>query len=183
MIGLQKPKGFCAVVCAQYRLEGGGGYLVGTPLGHAPFHEEAIGDSSVNPHHEHPFVTFYPAAIIVIRNIQALMKSTFYAPSSTIALEPLGGIQPFWRCTGDQSHFLIFAPLGLAQKSGGLAGKRKTDVLGTYLGGANGTAFPSSFILLQSPCLLSRGFGRGENPLQERLLSFAHGPTGWVDFF
>ena len=171
------------MICAQDGLESGGGYLVWAPLRGTPVHEEAVGYSSIYSEYEHSLITSYSAAIIVIGNVQSLVETAFYSPSLTIALQPFLSIQTFWGCAGDEGYLLVFAPLSLTQKPGGLAGKRETNIFGTYPAGANGAAFLSPFIFLRGAGLCWRRLGRGGNPLQERLLSFAHFPRGLVDFF
>jgi hypothetical protein len=148
-----------------------------------PFHKEAVGNPAKHPQDEDAFVALHAAAIVVVGNIQPLVKATLNAPALAVEFQPTGRIEPLrWRA-GDQSHFLIFAALGLTQQPGPLGGKRKPHVLRSNGRRANDAIFSTPLVVLLSASLSARGLIRGGNPLGERILFFEGLPTAWVGSF
>ena len=95
-------------------LEVGGSYVIGTALVSTPFHVEAVSDAPEDAHDPHSFLALNPAAIIVVGDIQSQVEAILDAPSLAVKTQPFSGIEPLSRSAGDQSHFLVFAALGLA---------------------------------------------------------------------
>jgi hypothetical protein len=96
-------------------LKVGCGDAVWTTLMLSPFHEEAVGNPPKHPQDEDAFVALNTAAIVVVGNIQPLVKAALNAPTLAVEFQPTDGIESARGSTGDQSHFLIFAALGLTQ--------------------------------------------------------------------
>ena len=161
-------------------LEIGGGYVFRTTLKLAPFHEQAVGDAPVDSEDQHPFVALHPRAIVIVGNIQSLVKATLDAPALAVEVQPSCGIEPVSGGTGDQSHFFVLAAFGLSQQPRRLGGKRKSYVLSGDGGGANDTVFRPSLVLLLRAGLRRRGMFRGENPLGQRLLFSEGWPREWA---
>ena len=96
------------------RLKVGCGDPVWTRLTLSPFHEEAVGNAAKHPQYEYALVTLNATAIVVVGNIQPLVKAALDAPPLAVEFQPTEGIEPGRWSAGDQSHLLIFAALGLA---------------------------------------------------------------------
>jgi fumarate reductase subunit C len=80
-----------------------------------PFDKEAVGNPPKHAEHQNAFVALNAAPVVVVGNIEALVKAALNAPTLAVEFQPAGSIESLrWR-TGDQSHFLIFATLGLTQ--------------------------------------------------------------------
>jgi len=118
------------VVLGHDSLKIGGGLMVGFAMAGAPFHEQAVAQTSEHPHHPNPLGTLDTATVIVVRNIQTLMSATFNAPSVAIKPEPFCGGKLLGRGTGNQGDQFVFAPLDLTQEQGRLLGQRKADLFG-----------------------------------------------------
>lgn len=112
----------------QSGLKIGGGEMLWVRLMLAPFHEETVGQASKHSDHEHGLGVLDPTAIVVIGNIEPLMEPAFDSPPMAVELEPELGWQFLDRRAGDQSHFLILAPLGLTQEPSHLRRKRKPHI-------------------------------------------------------
>jgi hypothetical protein len=96
------------------RLKVGCGDPVWTRLMLSPFHEEAVGNAAKHPQYEYALVALNATAIVVVGNIQPLVKAALDAPPLAVEFQPTDGIEPGRWSAGDQSHLLIFAALGLA---------------------------------------------------------------------
>ena len=161
-------------------LEIGRGEMLWTALTLPPFHEEAVGDPPIHSQDQHAFVALDAATIVVVRNIQPLMKATLDAPALAVEMQPLGSLEPLRRSTGDQGHFFIFATLGLAQQTRRLMGQRKADILRTNGRSANDPVFRTALVVLLRTSLSRRRFIWGENPLAERRPCSECGPAEWA---
>jgi hypothetical protein len=65
-------------------LEIGGGDMVWTSSALAPMQEEAVSQSAYHGQNPHGVVIAYPAAVIIVRDIQALMQTVLKAPGVAI---------------------------------------------------------------------------------------------------
>src|SRR6185295_5491090 len=113
-------------------------------------------------------------------NIQPLVKPTLDAPALAVEMQPLSGLEPLRRSTGDQRHFFVFATFGLAQEPRRLMGKGKADILRTNGHSANDPVFRTAFVVLLGASLSRRRFIWGENPLAERQPFFECWPAEWA---
>lgn len=164
-------------------LEISSGDVLGAALMLAPLHEQAVGDTTEHSENQDPFVTLDTAPVVIIGDIQPLMQTALDAPALAVEEQPGEGLELFWRGAGNQSDLFVFAALGLAQQSGGLSRKGKSDVLSRDGSGANDSIFVTPFVLFLSAGLGGRRLIRGENPLWERRLSFGCWPVEWADSF
>src|SRR6266478_1262745 len=107
-----------------------------------------------------------PATIIVVRNVQTLMQSVFYAAETgAIKPQPLLGIESCRLGTGDQANVLLLAAVGLAEQPGRLCGQRKANLLRRDRLGADRAAHIAALLLvLEGAVLRGRRLPRGENP-------------------
>ena len=149
----------------------------------APFHKQAIGDATEHSENQDALVALHTATVVIVGDIQALMQTVLDPPTLAVEKEPEEGVELFRWGTGNQSDFFVFSTLGLAQQSGGLRGKGKSDVLRRDGSGANDSIFVTSFVLFLSAGLGRRRLIRGENPLWERRLSFGCWPAEWAGSF
>ncbi len=164
-------------------LEIGSGDVLGTALMLAPFHKQTVGDATEHSENQDAFVALDPAAVVIVGDIQPLMQTTFDPPALAVEEQPREGFEFLKRGTGNQSDFLVFAALGLAQQSGSLSRKGKSNVLRRDDSGANDSIFVTPFVLFLSTGLGGRRLIRGENPLWERRLSFGCWPAEWAGSF
>ncbi len=164
-------------------LEIGGGDVLGTALMLAPFHKQTVGDATVHSENQDTFVALDPAAVVVVGDIQPLMQATLDPPTLAVEEQPWQSLELFRRGAANQSDFFVFSALGLAQQSGGLRGKGKSDVFSCDGSGANDSILIAPFVLLLSASLSWRGLFRGENPLGERRPCFGCWPAEWAGSF
>lgn len=150
------------------RLEIGGGDVVGAALSKLPFHEETVGQTSVDTEDEHGLWVLYARAIVIVGDVKTLMEAAFDAPRETVEFEPMGGTEPLTGSAGDESDLFVDAALSLTQQAGGLCGKGKAHVLSVDLSGANGSILPASLVDFASSSLCWGGLIEGGNPLVER---------------
>ena len=79
----------------------------------SPSHKEAVGNAAKHPQYEYALVALNATAIVIVGNIQPLVKAALDAPPLAVEFQPTEGIEPGRWSAGDQSHLLIFAALGL----------------------------------------------------------------------
>jgi len=151
-------------------LEVGGGDVIGPGLTLGPFHEEAVGHAAIDAQDQHAFVALDAAAVVVVGDIQPLVKTAFDSPALAVEAQPALGIESFGRGTGDQGHFFVLAAGGLAEQSSGLHRQGKTDVFSRHGSGRDDAVFVTSLVALLGAGLRGCRLRRGENPLGERLL-------------
>lgn len=156
------------MIFGHYRLKIGSGQVPGVSLVPPPFHKQTIGYAPIGAQKQDALVALYPAAIIVIGNVQAQVQAIFYSPTVSVDLEPLSRIQLFRRETGDQSDLFVFAALFLAQEACPLAGEGKADIFAGQFGGGNHAILIQPLVLSLATGLGRRGLIRGGNPLGER---------------
>jgi len=171
------------VVLSHERLKIGGSNVIGPALSGSPFHEEAVGDSAKHAKHPHPIVTLDSAAVVIVGDVQTLVKPALDAPTCPVQTQPPLGLQLGTGRAGDQGHLFIFSPFGLAQESRRLRRHGKADVLRRDSRRADHTVFRSPFVVLLRAGLCRRRLLRGENPLGERILSCRCLPAAWADCF
>ena len=134
-------------------LEVGRGHVIGTALVLSPLHKQAIGQASIHAEDEHGFRILYAATVVVVGNIESLMEPALDAPALPIELQPLLGVEPLGRRTGDQRHLFVLATLGLTQQSSGLSCEGESHVFGTDLSGADGPVLRTPLVLFPSASL------------------------------
>ncbi len=164
-------------------LEIGRSDVFGTALMLAPFHKQTVGDATEHSENQDAFVALDSAAVVIVGDIQPLMEATFDPPALAVEEQPGQSFESLKRGAGNQSNFFVFSALGLAQQSGGLGGKGKSDVFGCEGSGANDSILLTPFVLLLSASLSWRGLFRGENPLWERRPCFGCWPAEWAGSF
>ncbi len=176
-------EGFASMFFGHQGLEIGRGVVLGTALMLAPFHKQTVGDATEHSENEDTFVALDPAAIVIVGDIQPLMQATFDPPALAVEEQPWQSLEPFRLGAANQSDFFVFSALSLAQQSGGLRGKGKSDVFRCDGSGANDSILMTPFVLLLSTSLSWRGLFRGENPLEERRPCFGCWPAEWAGSF
>lgn len=164
-------------------LEIGSGDVLGATLMLAPFHKQTVGDATEHSKNQDAFVALDPAAVVIVGDIQPLMQATLDSPALAVEEQPWQSLELLRGSAGNQSDFFIFSALGLAQQSGGLRGKGKSDVFGCDSSGANDSILIAPFVLLLSASLSWRGLVRGKNPLGERRPCFGCWPAEWAGSF
>jgi len=166
------------------RGEIGGGQVLRVVLMRAPFHKEAVGQASEQAQHRHAVGVADAAAVVVVRNIQALVKAVFNAAKAgAVELQPPRGVQALGRSAGQQGDGFGLTPGGLAAHPGDLCGGREAD----GFGGGGGRAEDTGFIPA-SIAFLSASAGAGRVLRGKRLPGFpaaAFGSFGeaWADYF
>lgn len=153
----------------QSRLEVRRGFVFGVGLMRAPFHKEAVGQPSEHSHDPHPLGVANATAVVVVRNIQALVQAVFDA-AKTCAVEAKPGwsVQFVGGGVGEQADQLIFAIGRLAQQARGLGDQGEADRLGRDGLGSDGSALDSTSVNFQRAELVKRRLVRGENPRRAR---------------
>ncbi len=95
-----------------------------------PLHEEAIADAAEQTHYEHAGRETNPAAVVIVRDVQALVQAVFdTAKTGPVPIQPSLCVQFLWFSAGEQGDVLVLATVGLAQQAGGLRCQRKTNLL------------------------------------------------------
>ena len=88
----------------------------------SPFHKEAVAQASKHAHDPNPIGAPNAASVIVVRDIQPLMRPVFNPPGKAIELEPPLSRQLIRLYTGDQRNQFVFATFDLPQQQGALFG-------------------------------------------------------------
>ena len=81
------------VVFGQGGLEIGGGDMVWAPLVSTPLDEEAIAQAQHHSQNQHAIVVAYPAAVVVVGDIQALVQTALNAPMIPVQTQPVCRIE------------------------------------------------------------------------------------------
>ena len=155
------------VVFGQSGLEIGGGDVVWATFVVAPLHEQAVTDAAHHAEEPDSVVMAHPAAVVVIRDIQALVEAVLDVPGLPVEAQPVLRIQARGLGAGHERHQFVFAALGLAQEQGGLLGQGKADLLTAEGLGANAAAFLAAFIDFLCTRRRRRRLQRGENPSRD----------------
>ena len=158
------------------------GEVLSVDLTGAPFHKQAIGQTAEEAQHEHTIGMTHPAAVIILRDVQALVQPVFdAAEAGAIDLQPSPGIEPLRRSAGQQRHRLGFAARGLAMDSGELGGCREAN---RFRGGGgrteNARFLPAAIALLRAGPR-ARGVLRGGRLPEGAAAAFLWFGEGWVD--
>ena len=85
-------------------LEIGSGDAVRTRLMLLPFDKEAIGNTAKHAEHQNSFVALNAAPVVVVGNIEPLVKAALNAPTLAVEFQPAGRIESLRRRTGDPVH-------------------------------------------------------------------------------
>lgn len=138
-------------------------------LAPAPMHIETDGHVAEHPQNPQAIGVAYPAAVVVERDVQALVRAVLDAPGLAIGLES-GRRRQFLRSeVGDEPDDFVLAPAVLTAHQGDLGGEGEADVLGGGGTALQRAALGHPFILLHRAC---PGRGRrymGKNPRAGRL--------------
>ena len=67
--------------------------MVWAPLVSAPLDEEAIAQAQHHSQNQHAIVVAYPAAVVVVGDIQALVQTALNAPMIPVQTQPVSRIQ------------------------------------------------------------------------------------------
>lgn len=113
-LGDEEADAAFVVILAEMGLKIGGGSVLGFGELGAPFHEEAVGEAAHEGEDEHDVGMADPTAIVVVGDVEALVKSGFDAPGLAVELEPAGGIELVGFETGDEADLLGFVALDVA---------------------------------------------------------------------
>jgi hypothetical protein len=154
------------------------GHLVWPSPCLAPFHEQAGGQPPKHAENPDTLAALNAATIIVVGDVQTLMRSAFDSPTGSIKLEPLRGVESLRRGAGDQSHLLVFASSGPAQQPRRLAGYGKTDVLGRQGSGLDAAVFGAALFFSEVRAWVAVGFSRGKMRRRSGYFLFDVGPQG-----
>ncbi len=88
VFGQDGAQGTSAVLFGHHPLEIGRGLVFRFALTASPFHKEAVAQAPEHPQDPKAIGTPHAAAIIVVRDIQPLMRAVFNAPAISIEFEP-----------------------------------------------------------------------------------------------
>ena len=88
VFGEDGAHGTAAVLFGHHHLEIGRGLVFRFALTGSPFHKKAVAQAPEHAHYPNPIGTPNAASIIVVRDIQPLMRAVFNAPAISIELEP-----------------------------------------------------------------------------------------------
>ena len=113
-LGDEEADGASVVIFAEMGLKIGGGFVVRDAELGAPLHEEAVGEAAHESEDEHDVGMADATAIVVVGDVEALVKSGLDAPGLAIELEPADGIQLVGFETGDEADLLGFVALDVA---------------------------------------------------------------------
>lgn len=109
-----------------------------------------------------------PTAIVVMGDVQTLVKAALNPPSLAVELKPASRRQLCDVQTGDKGDLLGLVSLDVTAQAGDLRGEGKANLLTARGRRAQATIFSAAFADLNRPSLGGRGMLRGENPLRER---------------
>lgn len=131
----------------------------------SPLHEEAVAQAAEQAHDEHAGGEADAAAVVVVRNVQALVQTIFdAAKTAPVQLQPLLGVQLLWWGAGDERDVFIVAAFGLAQQTGGLGGEGKADLFSGDRLGEDRAIDQAAFLTPLGAALSGRRMPRGGNP-------------------
>ena len=152
-----------AVFFAHHLLEIGRGQVFGFGLTGAPFHKEAVAQTPEHPYDPNAIGTADATPIIVVRDVQPLIRAALNPPGQSIELEPLLSRQFIgWR-TAHQSNQFVFAALDLPEEQGALFGQGKADLLAAQRRRPDRPALRPALVDFQGASLGRRGVQRGKN--------------------
>lgn len=80
--------------------EVGSGFVVGFGLMAAPFHEEAVGQTSKDAVDADGIGRVQPALVVAAGDVEAGVEAVLDAPVAAVEIEPAGGLQVFGRQAG-----------------------------------------------------------------------------------
>jgi len=141
----------------------GGGQVLGLGLARAPFHKEAIAQTTEEAQHEHGFGISDAATVVIVGHVEPLVQAVFYAAKAgAVEAQPGWGVQALRRGVGQQGDGLGFATGGEAADSGHLCGGREADRLGGGRGRAEDAEFIAAAVALLGAGARARRFLRGE---------------------
>ena len=94
----------------------GGGQILGVRLTGTPLHEEAVAQAAEQTHDVQAGRETDAAAVVVMRNVQALMQTIFdAAKTSPVQRQPLLRGELLWLGAGQQANLFIVAAFGLTE--------------------------------------------------------------------
>ena len=168
MLGCEETNAAPAVFLAKKGLKVRGGLVMWFGKLGSPFHEETVGQPTHEGKDEHDIGMTDPAAIIVVGDVQTLVKAALDAPGLAVELQPsssgqLGDVQ-----AGDEADLLGLVPLEVTAQAGDLRSEGKADLLSARGSRAQATIFPAALAGLDGASLGGCGVLRGGNPLRER---------------
>ena len=101
MAGSYETERSATVVLGHNGLEIGGGLVLRLTLAGSPFHEKAVAEAAEHSDEPNAAGGLYPATIVIVRYVQALVSPVFNPPAIAIELEPFQGGQAFRFDAGD----------------------------------------------------------------------------------
>ena len=108
-----RAQGRLAVFFGHHGLEIGRRAVLRFALMGSPFHKEAVAQAPKHTHDPDAIGALNTASIIVVRDVQPLMRAVFNPPGKSIELEPLWSRQSIRLRTGHQGNQFLFATFGL----------------------------------------------------------------------
>lgn len=127
-------------------------------------HEQTVAEPPEHPHHAHGLWLAYPALVVQVRHVQALVQTAFNAPSRTIIPQPLGGGQLRRQETGHQRHRFRGVLAKFTPQQGHLLHEGKVHLLGGRRTRTQHPHFQLAFVELATARQCGRGLPRGKNP-------------------
>ena len=178
-------KGECLgqIIFAHGGLEVGEPERTGVGLLLPPMRIETDRQAAEHPQDPQSIGVAHPAAVVIERDIQALMGAILDAPALAVGLEPGLGWEFLRREVGDEADRFIFAPHVLTGHQGGLGGEGKADILSRNWAAFQSAALVDPFISLHGARPGGRRGQRGKTPPAVPELSFRGSGARWVGCF
>lgn len=104
-----KGHGHGQIIFPHGGLEIGERQVLGLWLAYAPVHKEADHQTAEHAQDPEAFGVAHAAAVIIERDVQALVGAVLNAPTLAIGPQPLWGGQLLWGEVGNQADGLVFA--------------------------------------------------------------------------
>lgn len=137
--------------------------VLGFALAGLPFHKKAVAQAPEHSHHPNAIGVADATSIIVVRDVQSLMRAAFNPPSPPVELEPPLRRQSLRLRAGHQRDQFVLAAFDLPQKQGALLDQRKANLFCAQRRGANRSTLRATLVDFLGAGLRGRGLQRGEN--------------------
>ena len=171
------------IIFAHGRLEIGEPERTGVGLLLPPMRIKTDRQAAEHPQNPQTIGAAHAAAVVIERDIQALVGAILNAPALAVGLEPRLGWEFLWRKVGDETDRFVFAPHVLTGHQSGLGGEGKADILSGNGAAFQGAALAHPLIFLHGARPGGRRGQRGKNPPAVPELSFRCSGARWVGCF